>query len=76
MDDMSPLDQLQESFDNERCRAIERVLAEKNSQWIHVLPLVKYHFDLSLVEFRDAFALHYHYREYLLHVHAMGVGRQ
>ena len=31
-DDKSQLNQLQESFDYERCRAIERVLAGKNSQ--------------------------------------------
>ena len=55
----SQLNRLQESFDYERCRAIERVLAEKNSQWISMLPLAKHHFDLSPLEFRDALAFHY-----------------
>ena len=59
-DDKSQLSQLQESFDCEKCRAIERVLAGRNSQWINVLLLSKHHFDLSPVEFRDALALRYH----------------
>ena len=59
-DDKSQLNQFQESFDYERCLAIQRILAWKNSQWLNVLPLAKHHFDLSRVEFRDALALHYH----------------
>ena len=35
-DGKSQLNGLQESFDNERCRAIERILFGKNSQWLNM----------------------------------------
>ena len=45
-------------FDSVRRRAIE--WEGKNSSWLNVLPVARYHYDLSLVEFRDALALRYH----------------
>ena len=45
-DDKSQLNQLQESFDYERCWSIERVLAGKHPQWF-VLLLAKHHLTCS-----------------------------
>ena len=47
-------------FDNVRRWAIERAIEGKNSSWLNVLPVARYHYDLSPVEFRDALALRYH----------------
>ena len=38
-------------FDNVRRRAIERAIEGKNSSWLNMLPVARYHYDLSPVEF-------------------------
>ena len=46
-------------FDKNRQRAINRSKDGRLSGWLTVLPIAKFHFDLSPQEFRDALALRY-----------------
>ena len=47
------------TFSPDRQRAIQRALKGKTSTWLTVLPLQKYHFDLSPMKFRDGLAICY-----------------
>ena len=53
------LQELMETMDDKRKRAIERAVEWKTSGWLTVSPLASQHFDLSPLEFRDALALRY-----------------
>ena len=46
-------------FDKNRQRAINRSKDGRLSGWLTVLPIAKFHFDLSPQEFRDVLALRY-----------------
>ena len=47
------------TFSPDRQRAIRRALKGKASTWLTVLPLQKYHFNLSPMQFRDGLAIRY-----------------
>ena len=47
------------TFSPDRQRAIRRALKGKTSTWLTILPLQKYHFDLSPMQFRDGLAIGY-----------------
>ena len=47
------------TFNPDRQRANRRALNGKTSTWLTVLPLQKYHFDLSPMQFRDCLAIRY-----------------
>ena len=49
-----------EVIDVKRSRLVRRAINGKTSNWLTVIPISKYHFDLSPTEFRDALALKYH----------------
>jgi hypothetical protein len=40
-------------------RAIERIISEKTSNWLNVLPIAQNNFDLTATEFRDALSIRY-----------------
>jgi hypothetical protein len=58
--DAATLVQILAECDLTRKRAIQRIVDEKTSSWLTVLPVVTNQFDLSATEFRDALSVRYH----------------
>ena len=48
------------SFDEGRARAVRRGIEGKCSNWLNVVPVAHFNFDLSPQVFRDALALRYY----------------
>jgi len=56
---METLQEIKTSFDAKRVRAIDRIVNEKTSSWLNVLPVMRNNFDLTATEFRDALSIRY-----------------
>ena len=57
--DESKLESVLEVNDDKKSRLFRRAIYGKTSNWLTVVQISKYHFDLSPKEFRDALALRY-----------------
>jgi len=57
--DIQLLNEIKSQLDSKRIRAIDRIIDEKTSGWLNVLPIARNHFDLTSSEFRDALAIRY-----------------
>jgi hypothetical protein len=57
--DKEALNQLLSAYDPPTIRSITRIVEEKTSHWLTVLPIARNHFDLSCSEFRDALSIRY-----------------
>ena len=53
-------------LNSEQRRSVQRAKDAKISSWLNVLPVVRYNFDMSATEFRDALAIRY--RKLLLNI--------
>ena len=53
------LEEIMNTFDERKGRAMKRVIDGKCSGWLNVMPVASYNFDLSGQIFRDALALRY-----------------
>ena len=58
--DESILNEILNSFDEGKARAIRRAIDGKCSNWLNVTPVSSFGFALSEREFRDALALRYY----------------
>jgi hypothetical protein len=57
--DTEKLETVNSDLDAMHKRALNRIIENKTSGWLTVLPLSQYQFNMSAVEFRDALALRY-----------------
>ena len=58
--DESKLELVLEVINDKKSRSVRRAINGKISNWLTVVQISKYQFDLSPIEFRDALALRYH----------------
>ena len=58
--DDASLNDILSSLDDLKSRAVKRTIDGKCSNWLNVVPVKRFHFDLSQREFRDAIAIRYH----------------
>ena len=54
------LESVLEVIDDKKSRSVRRAINGKTSNWLTIMQISKYHFDLSPIECRDALGLRYH----------------